>query len=64
MPEPLIPGHQLPDPETVRERISELDDRAAILRRLLRLLLHIESRHAVTDRTSAAASRPEVLHVA
>lgn len=56
MPEPLIPGCPLPDPEIVRARISDLDDQAAVLRRLLRLILRIKSRCPDSDRTSITSA--------
>ena len=48
----------LPDPERIRAAISEADERAKLLRRLLRLALRLKLPLVTADKLPAPAAKP------
>lgn len=54
-PDPLI---LLPDPDHIRAAIDAADERARLLRRLLRLALHLRLRLTTADRLSISETTP------
>ncbi|MBA4063630.1 MAG: hypothetical protein C0501_07940 [Isosphaera sp.] len=55
-PPPHRPPLGIPDPDTIRAEIEATDERARLLRRLLRLALRLHVHLATADRIAAPAA--------